>query len=144
MPQTKLFETEPKPKSRYHKVPTERHIVGTRGASIPDAVPENWIVCNAPRPLYGDYNWEGPFITGVFYAGIDPEGDEAAFCLHRNAELDARRLIFHTRQELIDYAVEWYRVNYPEAYEKIELDDKDHVRGLVNCALSDLNKPQEG
>ncbi len=52
-------------------------------------VPPNWIVFNAPRPLYGDREWQGDFLHGRFYAAVDPNGDKAEWCIKENKSLDA-------------------------------------------------------
>jgi len=139
--QTSLFDAPTIP-----VMPKERHVMGTRERiETPEQVKDSWFICNAPRPLYGDVTWNGPFLGGVFYAAVDPQDENTAFCLKRNAELDSRILIFHTKQELIELACEWYKEHYLKAYENIDLDDKDHVAGLVRKALDILNDlPDEG
>lgn len=39
----------------------------------PDDLDPSWVVWNAPRPLYGEREWQGAFRAGVFYAAA-PEG----------------------------------------------------------------------
>ncbi|WP_156915980.1 hypothetical protein [Desulfatirhabdium butyrativorans] len=55
----------------------------------PIDVPPNWIIFNAPRPLYGDKEWQGDFIHGRFYVAVDPNGDQAAWCVQQNKAMDA-------------------------------------------------------
>ena len=121
----------------YDRRPDKRHVLADRAEIVPDDVPEDWIICNAPRPLYGDREFNGPFLSGVLYVAVDPTGDQAAFCLHRNAELCGVELVFHTEDDLIETALEWYRVNYAEA--QIDVTDKDHRGMLVRRALDTLN-----
>lgn len=52
--------------------------------------PAGWIVMNAPRPLAGHKSLEGgPFLTGRFYAAIDPAELNAAGLIDANRKLDA-------------------------------------------------------
>lgn len=54
-------------------------------------VPGDWIVMNAPRPLLGTKTLEGgPFLSGRFYAAIDPADSAAAAFVVENKKLDAR------------------------------------------------------
>jgi hypothetical protein len=33
-----------------------------------EAVPDGWLIANAPRPIAGRMTWTGPFRHGIFYA----------------------------------------------------------------------------
>lgn len=57
------------------------------------AIPADWIVLNAPRPIVGDMDWSGDFLSGRFYAAIDPKGEYAASRLSTNEGLDARVVV---------------------------------------------------
>jgi hypothetical protein len=79
-------------------------IVGER----PSTLPAGWIVFNAARPLAGSLIeadsdralasgmvpnvWTGVFISGVFYAAVDPADDDAQQWIDQNRNLDARVL----------------------------------------------------
>ena len=39
---------------------------------VPEQVPGDWMVANAPRPIAGEIAWTGPFRHGVFYAAAPP------------------------------------------------------------------------
>ena len=52
-------------------------------------VPPHWTIYNAPRPLFGHMNWTGDFITGLFYAAIDPNGPGAEEDTERNRAFNA-------------------------------------------------------
>lgn len=82
-------------------------------------IPPEWIIYNAPRPLYGSPGreylgatrlcWQGDFVAGVFYAAVDPQDLDAALWRQRNYEQDARRLEWVTigqmREAVLEYLV---------------------------------------
>jgi len=100
----------------YTKRPTKQHIVFWTRERVVDGhpIPENWIICNAPRPLYGAEEWTGEFIKGIFYVAVDPDSEDAPFQLHRNAELNATELVFVTQEQCIEVAMAYYREYYPD------------------------------
>ena len=58
---------------------------------------ENWIIHNAPRPLacsgsHKENLHHGDFISGVFYAFIDPQDPRASELIAENRKLDASML----------------------------------------------------
>jgi hypothetical protein len=61
--------------------------------------PANWIVMNAPRPLLGTKVLEGEFLTGRFYAGIDPDDSMSEAYIHENEKLDARLVVVMSRDD---------------------------------------------
>lgn len=64
-------------------------------------VPDGWIVMNAPRPLLGTKTLEGgPFMSGRFYAAIDPADSMAAGFVAENIKLDARVVLQGISTEL--------------------------------------------
>ncbi|GEM_PF-5957298 len=65
-----------------------RVVVSIANDQTPKDIPENWIVFNAPRPLYGHKDWQGEFGHGRFYAAVDPDGDRAAWMIEQNKSLD--------------------------------------------------------
>ncbi len=101
------------------------HAKGTRPAQVPDRsksagqmIPENWIIFNAPRPIYASFStnytqpldWVGDFIHGIFYTAVDP-ADQRLIAL--NTELDAWEVVYHTAEEAVDWAHKYYPENYP-------------------------------
>jgi hypothetical protein len=108
----------------------------------PPQAPLGWEIYNAPRPLYGSrdnsgpYTWQGEFISGVFYAAIDPDDPDAEMWRQKNEQLDAVRLEFVSRQSVIDEMVEYYRQRFPCTFEKIftehPLKDEETQKMLVD------------
>lgn len=82
-------------------------------------IPAGWLVFNAPRPLYGDRTWIGPFSKGVFYAAIDPTEDAAAANVEANRDLDAALIRWVTEAEIREWADAYYRREWPKQYERI-------------------------
>lgn len=99
----------------------------------PTEVPATWEIYNAPRPLYGSYSktWQGDFICGIFYAGIDPADEYADNWRKENASLDAKQLIFVTREQAIAEALEYYK-KFPKVLAEIDLEDSDHQGMLID------------
>jgi hypothetical protein len=132
---------------KYTKRPQKRYIVAwTREQTVDGReIPDHWIICNAPRPLYGDEQWQGPFIKGIFYAAINPDDlpDEdaldTAFMLHRNAELDAAELVFVTQERCIEVAMDYYRENFADTVGEIDPANPGMREHLVRRGLDLLN-----
>lgn len=91
----------------------------------PQEAPKGWEIYNAPRPLFGTrdgdkvYTWEGEFISGIFYAAINPDDPDAEMWREENEKLHATRLEFVTRQSVIDEMVAYYQQRYPDRVKKI-------------------------
>jgi len=89
-----------------------RAVIGTKpeqATVIPDT-----IVYNAPRPIYGQVEWQGDFVSGVFYTMLDPRHSLAEDWDQRNAELDATVLMYLTEDEAVEKAKTHYIENYGE------------------------------
>lgn len=100
----------------------------------PTEVPAHWEIYNAPRPLYGSYSktWQGDFICGVFYAGIDPADEMADTWRQHNAQDDARQLLFVTREEAMAESLAYYQENFPKVAARIEIDNPDYQDMLID------------
>lgn len=85
-------------------------------SAMPVTFPDNWIVMNAPRPLLGSRTMEGEFLTGRFYAGIDPEDAMAGQFIKANEKLDARIVVAVSRETQMALALHGneYRTKYME------------------------------
>lgn len=86
----------------------------------PKDIPENWIVMNAPRPLYGHKEWTGEFQHGVFYVALNPDDS----CVHdmwmkKNEEQDAWICEYWTKAQAIKYILDYYHEKYPGEDETI-------------------------
>jgi hypothetical protein len=86
-------------------------IIGER----PD-VPDYHIIFNAPRPLYGEFEWQGDYRHGIFYASLNPKTKHGKLFIEKNHELDAwlveyisAGVAIHEIRELYlrEYPVEW-------------------------------------
>jgi hypothetical protein len=96
----------------------------------PDVNPA-YIICNAPRPLMGDAEWQGDFIHGVFYAGVLPDNQVA---IEFNSQMDAWELVFVTTSE----AKRMLKEAYPEKYHA-SIDSCNHER-LAQLFHQKINK----
>jgi hypothetical protein len=116
----------------------------------PKEAPENWEIYNAPRPLFGTrednkvYTWEGEFISGIFYAAINPDDPDANMWREENERLHAIRLEYVTRQSVINEMVEYYNQKYPNRVEKIfakhPLKEKETQKMLIDTWFNlDMN-----
>ena len=126
----------------YTKRPTKRYTVAWTREQVVDGhfVPENWIICNAPRPLYGHTTWTGDFIGGIFYAAIDPDCECASRYLHDNAELDAREIVFVTQDECLERTMAYYRAEWPDYVHEIDPLQPNMRRHLVRRGLELMNE----
>jgi hypothetical protein len=93
-----------------------------------------WVVMNAPRPLYGSYaseridgveeamTWNGDFISGVFYAGVDITDERV---IDNNVKLDAAIIRWVEDDEILAHGqaiAEEYNVD-PETVEGWSFDE---------------------
>jgi hypothetical protein len=103
----------------------------------PTEAAPGWEIYNAPRPLWGTRIWQGDFISGVFYAAIDPNDPEADRFRENNKNLDAVKLEFVTRASVVAEMVQYYNEKYsPERVDKIfslhPLEDKETQKMLID------------
>ena len=71
----------------------------------------------ASRPLYGNVQedtWSLPCFHGRHYAGLDPADDRYEFWRTQNESLDARQLIFVSREAVLEAALEKLRGEYAD------------------------------
>ena len=107
-------------------------------------VPTNWVVMNAPRPLLGTKTLEGgPFLSGRFYAAIDPADSMAATFLAENVKLDARVVLQGIGEDLqIEMALvdNKYADRYRDEYKGDELFDilSPQINKLQDKTVADL------
>lgn len=83
--------------------------------------PADWIIMNAPRPLLGHQTLEGgAFLSGRFYAAIDPKGDNAKNMVEQNRKLDARVVLVVAKEMQAEMALvgSKYAGQYRELAEK--------------------------
>ena len=95
----------------------------------PNDVPKGWHIHNAPRPLYGDITWQGDFLSGIFYAALDPQGEQYDWQRQQNESLDATRVIPVTENFVVEEMSEYYHQNYPDL--AFDPADPDTRRQLV-------------
>lgn len=68
----------------------------------PADIPAGWTIYNAPRPLYGDTEWLGDFLAGMFYAAVDPNSNEAAWMIRTNETNQAAEVVYITEVQAIE------------------------------------------
>ncbi|MHC4413520.1 MAG: hypothetical protein ACYSW6_11235 [Planctomycetota bacterium] len=107
-----------------------RYVISSR----PD-IPEDWIICNAPRPIHGTKTWTGPFITGVLYAGIAPDEPRADEMIAYNSIQDAVQVLYISEEKAIEIAAVYYQNNYPETFDEV----KEMRSFLLSRGLEILN-----
>ena len=74
------------------------------GGVIADARSGRIELWNAARPILGHETYHGAFRRGVFYSVIYPDRDYANEYRERTQQLDAYRIVFVQRHEVIDWA----------------------------------------
>jgi len=90
--------------------------------SMPVEVQDGWLVMNAPRPLLGNETMTGEFVTGRFYAAIDPADIMADKYVEENQNLDARLLVVVPREVQVDLALEGNP--YREQYLALDVEER--------------------
>ena len=61
----------------------------------PENINSDWIIFNAPRPLVGNKTWQGDFLSGIFYAAVDPS-DAMAHDFISNNETNGAKIVEYT------------------------------------------------
>lgn len=82
----------------------------------------DWIIFNAPRPLYGDVVGKGEFLYGIFYAAVNPNGDFAEQLCRENLRLDAVVCKYVTMDEIVYWVQQFCK---RKGYDFNELDNND-------------------
>lgn len=116
---------------------TTLQIIGKR----PDDIPNNWIILNAPRPLYGNKEWTGEFEHGIFYVALDPNDDYVYdMWMKSNESLDAWICEYQTKEDAIKMALDYYNEKYPEDSETInDLPERELLRTFYRIS-EEMNK----
>ena len=107
-------------------------------AEHPTDIPQDWVICNAPRPIVGTKIWTGPFITGVLYAAFAMDDEQSDWMIMRNSIQDAVMVFYHTESALVSLAMAYYRKNYPDTID--EIDKVEQRKWLIGQALNILNE----
>ena len=113
-------------------------VIGNR----PEEAPDDWLVFNVPRPLYGSIvktgewssnsvTWIGDFVTGVHYAAVDPAPEDPAYndphmWIDENRKLDARIVTWVSKEEHLFRILTWFDEFYvPYVIEKYDVDVRE-------------------
>lgn len=117
------------------------------------AVPTEWEIWNAPRPLYGHVTWDtwtstGMMIRGRLWAGIDPDQPDADELRRLNERDHGHLIVFVSEADAFDAGkaalIERYS-KFPEADEIIaRLDEDDNRSFILEKGLEVLNKQYGG
>lgn len=110
-------------------------------------VPADWVVMNATRPLLGDRRLDGngPYLSGRFYAAIDPsQGEFAAQYIERNRRDDASIVFVADKETQVAMALQLVaqrNADYIDAY--LEMEPKERENAL-SVFLNKLNRMPYG
>jgi hypothetical protein len=112
------LEKEPLYSSKPHPEWIEEQLQDTHTFAVvgnhPENVPKDWLIFNAPRPIYGHKEWTGDFKHGVFYVGIDPSDEHAIPFIQRTHDLDGWLVRYFDESEARDLAYKWAEEKYPQ------------------------------
>lgn len=108
----------------------KRVVVGER----PAFVLPGWIIINAPRPIYGHAHWMGEFVTGKYYAAINPIAPDAEKLYELARKDDATVLAFIPEESAYARGREMLIEKYGASVPEIEtiLDDPDNRAWVVS------------
>lgn len=137
------------------KTVTQVATIGSRPTQTPDGttIPANWLIHNAPRPLYGQINWcwpQAPFrCFGWWFAAVDPDHEYSQGprgYIEENRRLDARELIFVSDEEAFQKGVEHLRQRYGARLADFEqlIADPQHRDHFVRTGIECLSIEAEG
>ena len=106
-------------------------------------VPAGWIVMNAPRPLLGSVTMQGDFVTGRFYAAIDPDDSMAKSFICENVKLDARIVVVVDRDTQMELALHGNK--YRDQYMELDAESRfEHLSSQIenfrNLPFGELSK----
>ena len=71
-------------------------------------VPPDWLIMNAPRPLYGTKEELGYGPEGAFTVAINPADDMAAWMIKENRGLDACTVLYISDSQLFEIGFAHY------------------------------------
>jgi hypothetical protein len=71
-------------------------------------VPTDWLIMNAPRPLYGTKTRFGYGPEGSFTVAIDPSDEQAAWMIKENRGLDACTVLYISDEQLFQIGFACY------------------------------------
>lgn len=96
--------------------------------------PDNWIVMNAARPLLGTETLSnGEFLSGRFYAAIDPQDYMAQAYIDSNVKMDASVVFVADKATQAAMALQTIRPQYQAAYMEMDEDERAaSISGFVN------------
>ena len=112
--------------------------VRTTVSPRPAHVPAAWPIFNAPRPLCGTVTWTGEFLTGIFYAAVDPADPAAAAFIAHNRRDAAVVVEYVAAADLIAAHKAELLARYGEAV-RADLDAPDAAAWLLRHALARRN-----
>lgn len=87
------------------------------------AIPADWTIFNAPRPLNGHITWQDDFRHGIFYAAVNPHGYIADTMIRDNVNLHAFVLDYvgmveveaWCRQYAADNEISWEELDFSKS-----------------------------
>lgn len=105
------------------------HFKGVLSENPPPAeIPNGWIVMNCTRPLLGQVFIEnGPYLSGRYYVGIDPNDSASAAYIQKNYDLDASVVLVASIETQIQLAL--IGNEYKSRYLALEPDERIHALG---------------
>ena len=101
----------------------KRAVVGIEPPHESQHIPAESLIYNAARPIYGQVQWTGDFVSGVFYTAVDPKNSLAQEWDELNRQQDATVLVYFTEDEAFEVA----KTYYLEAYSQGEWDDLESL-----------------
>ena len=113
----------------------------TRMELRPKAMPAEWRIFNAPRPIYGEETWEGDFLSGIFYAAVRPGHEREGWMVEENRRLDAAELVFVPYADALKAEQERIIERYGEDA-RWYVDDERYFDEHVYKHLDRLNYPK--
>ncbi len=99
-------------------------------------IPENWIIFNAPRPMFGSeptdqepggnvrLEWAGEWVRGCLFSAVNPDDPMAYWQAKENIGLDGYVVKYVSEKDVRDWFHAYYQqlcAQYPEVQSETEL-----------------------
>lgn len=121
---------------------------------LPEEIPSGWIVMNCTRPLLGQVIIDkGPYLSGRYYVGLDPEDPATDGYIQKNYDLDASVVLVASLETQVQLAL----VNNAHKQRYLALNFETRVSALaplinafkgklvgkIKSLAGDINLPSE-
>jgi hypothetical protein len=101
-------------------------------------VPDGWEIHNAARPLSGNMTWKGEFISGRYYAAVNPDSKDYDWHAETNVSLDARLIVPVTEDDAVAEISAYYAERFPTRWSSLRdsITHADLIEAWYNAGFN--------